>query len=320
LAKAKTYRAEAVVELPTAVPLGQAFLGLLKPAVIGGVQVHVALPDFDVSGNETILHRRAHVDWVDSLKTKPDEDDPERPFGQAYGRPGEREFTAKRLLILPKERLTQRQASKLAHGAETWAELLHTWIEVVSREDLHQGLVGHDERGGAAFVWLDRGSKGKILKGRHELILTFGGVPKITPSQWGRMLRKASDGSRPPEAHLFLRDARHAKNVDQLRRSVLDSATAAELGLAKLRDDALAEGDTQVAPYVRRKAQQISGLSEFLREIGTTLPEKIQQRISEPRNKAIHEGCEPDKETAAEALVGAEEVVDLAFPWKKLLG
>jgi hypothetical protein len=198
--KPKTYRAEAVVELPTPVLLGSALLGLLRPAVIGGVPVHVVLPDFDRSGNETILHRRSRVNWVESLKTKPGEDDSEHPFGVAHGWGEEREFIVKRLLILSREKLTQRQASELAHAAEPWAELVHTWIEVVARTDLHEELVSHDERGGATFVWLDKGKPpGKVLKGRHELILSLGSAPEITPAQWGGALARASDGARPPE-------------------------------------------------------------------------------------------------------------------------
>lgn len=295
-------------------------MGLLKPAVIGGVPVHVVLPDFDRSGNETILHRRSRVKWVESLKTKPDEDDPEHPFGVAHGWGEEREFIAKRLLILPREKLTQRQATELAREAEPWVELLHTWIEVVARTDLHEELVSHDERGGATFVWLDKGKPpGKVLRGRHELILSLGSAPKITPVQWGGALARASDGARPPEAHIFLRDARHAKNIGQFRRSVLDSATAAELSLAKLRDEYLSSNDARLADYVGKKARQIDGLSRFLKDMGRKLPNGIKSELNDPRNKAIHAGREPDEETASKALKKAEEVLGLAFPWKKLL-
>jgi len=319
--KAKTYRAEAVVELPTAVLLGPAFLGLLKPAVIGGVQVHVVLPDFDVSGKETILHKRSQPDWVAAFKKKKGEDDPERPFGQAYGWGEEREFIVKRLLILPREKLTQRQAGELAHAAESWAELLHTWIEVVARTDLHEELVSRDEQGGKAFAWIDKGKKpGKVLRGRHEIILKLGGrAPEITPAQWGKILAKLSDAARPPEAHIFLRDARHAKNIGHFRRSTLDAATAAELGLAKLRDDCLGSSDARLASYVSRKARQIDGLSRFLKCLGRKLPDGIDGDLNKPRNEAIHAGHEPDEETAIKALKKAEEVLDLAFPWKKLL-
>jgi hypothetical protein len=278
------------------------------------------LPDFDRSGNETILHRRAHVNWVDSFKEKSGEDDPEHPFGVVYGWGEEREFIAKRLLILPREKLTQRQANELAHAAEPFAELLHTWVEVIARTDLQQGLVSHDERGGATFVWLDKGKPpGKVLRERHELILSLGSAPKITPTQWGRMLARASEGARPPEAHVFLRDARHAKNIGQFRRSVLDSATAAELGLAKLRDEVLVDSDARLGDYVRGRVRQIDGISQFLSKVGRKIPSRIKEEIGEPRNKAIHAGREPDKDTAAKALSKAEEVVDLAFPWKKLL-
>jgi hypothetical protein len=67
---AKTYRVEAVVDLPAPLFLGSEFLGLLKSATIGGVAVHVVLPDVNESGNETVLHSRALVDWVGSFAEK----------------------------------------------------------------------------------------------------------------------------------------------------------------------------------------------------------------------------------------------------------
>lgn len=108
-------------------------------------------------------------------------------------------------------------------------------------------------------------------------------------------------------------------NEGRLRRSVLDTATAAEVALTKLRDDVLAGGDPKVSEYVQEKAQQIGRLVEFLSKQGGKLPDGIQQEIARPRNKAIHEGREPDEETATKALEKAEEVLDLAFPWKNLL-
>jgi hypothetical protein len=49
------------------------------------------------------------------------------------------------------------------------------------------------------------------------------------------------------------------------------------------------------------------------------LPPEITKAIAEPRHKAIHQGQEPDEATATLALEKAEEVIDLAFPWKRLL-
>lgn len=280
--------------------------------------MHVVLPDFD--GKETVLHKRSQPGWVAAFKKKKGKDDPERPFGQVYGWGEERELSVKRLLILPKERLTQRQATELAHAAEPWAELLHAWIEVVTREDLHQGIISRDEQGGRAFAWIDKGKKpGKAFRGKHQITLKLGNTPAITPAQWGRILAKASDETRPPEAHVFLRDARHAKNIGHFRRSVLDSATATEVALAKLRDDALASSDQKVGAYVQESAQQVRRLVEFLKAVGQKLPDAIIQEVGTPRNRAIHEGKDPNEATATKALKKAEEVLDLAYPWKKLL-
>lgn len=91
--KAKTYRVEAVVDLPAPLFLGSDLLGLLKPAIIGDVAVHVVLPDFSKSGNETVLHPRARaVDWVGSFAKRDSEDNPRWPFGEVYGWGAEREF------------------------------------------------------------------------------------------------------------------------------------------------------------------------------------------------------------------------------------
>jgi hypothetical protein len=320
--KAKTYRAEAVIDLPAALLLSADFLGLLKPAEIGGVEVHIVLPGFNKSGTETVLHPRAKVDWIGSLGTRASEDDPKWPFGRVFGWGAEREFSVTRLLVLPKKRLTSREARNLHHAANDWVQLLETWIEVVAREDLHQELIKVRKLGQSAYVWLDRGKNpDSVLKGKETITFNFDGYRclAIKPRQWGGMLARASEGARPPEAHVFLRDARHARNIGLYRRSVLDSATATELSLAKLRDDDLVGSKVCLEGYVREKAQQISGLTQFLSEMGRQLPQRIQQEIGEPRNKAIHEGREPDEGTASNALEKAQEVVDLAFPWKKLI-
>lgn len=313
---AKRYPAEAVIDLSTALLLGSEFRGLLKPAVIGGVEVHVVLPDFSGSGHETVLHPRAKVDWLGSFETQDSEDDPGWPFGRLFGR----EFSATRLLVLPRDRLTLREAREIQEAAERWVQLLTKWIDVVAREDLTQERVKVEKRGHLALVWVERGTgPGEVLKSQQTLRLNFGSRLDITPREWGKILLKVSSGVRPPEAHLFLRDARQTKNAGYYRRSVLDSATATELGLAKLRDDELGTADASLGRYVRGKAQQIGGLTEFLSLMGRELPQRIQQDVGEPRNKAIHEGYDPNESVAEKALAKTEEVVGLAFPWKRLL-
>jgi hypothetical protein len=324
----KTYQAEAVIELSAPLLLGSQFLGLLKPASIGGVEVHVVLPRFRREAIQvgTVLHQRARVDWLGFFKERNPEDDRNWPFGgvsrwEKGGRSGVGEFSAHRLLVMPKNPLTLPEARKSKAAVDDWVELFEMWIEVVACEDLHRRRVWVERQGRSALVWLDRGEtlEGGIVAGEQHLMLNLGASFDITPWQWGKMLRRASEGRTPPESHVFLRDARRAKNLGHHRRSVLGSATAAELALVKLREDSLARCRADIAQTVRRNVQRIGPIAKFLEKSRRDIPPNVDKEIGRPRNDAIHAGDELDEETAEKALTRAEQVVNLAFPWRKLL-
>jgi len=325
-AKAKTYPAEAVITLSAPLWLGPEFNGLLKSGQIAGVDVHIVLPKFGQPSDEfdTILHPRALVNWVASLRERKDDDDWEWPFGGVarWGPQGQvEEFSAHRLLVLPKDKLTLAEARRLKMAADDWAELLERWIEVVAREDLHRDHVKVDRRGSSAFVWIDRDRKPTgLLPSQQTITFSFGGRLSLTPWQWGKVLKKAGEGIALPEAHAFLRDARQAKNLGHHRRSVLDSATAAELALSMLREELLAGVAPGLAKHVRRGVRQIGPIASLLEKSRKDIPPGIDDEIGKPRNDAIHAGLGLNQETADRALAKAEEVVDLALPWKGLLG
>jgi hypothetical protein len=300
---------------------------LLKPATIGGIGAHIVLPSFrrGIVQTDTTLHPRAQVDWLDFFRRRNSEDDRDWPFGgvsrwEKGGRGGVGEFSVHRLLVLPKRALTLREGRKLKASVDDWVGLFELWVEVVARADLHRRHVWIERQGRSAVVWLDRGktTEGGILAGEQKLMLNLGGTFDITPWQWGKMLRKASRGETPTEAHIFLRDARNAANLGHHRRSVLDSATAAELALARLRDDSLAASPTHIARHVRKSVRHIGRLATFLQMSRTDIPIDVEKEIGVPRNEAIHAGDDLDEETAEKALAKAEQLVDLAFPWQHL--
>ena len=323
------YPLEAVVTLPAGLLFGPEFLGLLKSAEIGGIPVHVVLPKFSFADDEftTVLHPRARAKWVEYYEKNGD--DSRWPFGKVSKwnpqKPdgGIEQFSVSRLLLLSKDRVTLAEGRKLLYAVDSWVARLEAWIEVYAQVDLHRRHVSVEQLGRSAYVWLykGKGRKGKTVNSIKPVqLIVMGGNPlPISPREWGKLLNKASDGTEPPAAHLFLRDARQLLNSERYRRSVLDSATATEVALTKLRDDYLAQGDSAVGGYVEGKARQISGLEGFVRSVGVPLPGGIQQRVSEPRNDAIHEGKEPSRDVTSKALAKAREVVDTAFPWKGLL-
>jgi hypothetical protein len=133
MAKGKAYVGEAVLDLPASLRLGPAFVGLLKPSVVAGIEVHVVLPDFEWDDGwfKPIVHPRAAVDWMASFREKGEEDDPGFPFGRV-GAVGEGDkvvsFWATRLLVLPRTRMTLSEARAVRDASDSWMELLATWL------------------------------------------------------------------------------------------------------------------------------------------------------------------------------------------------
>jgi hypothetical protein len=141
-----------------------------------------------------IGHPRAAVDWMASFREKREEDDPGFPFGRVDA-VGEEDkvvsFRATRLLVLPRTKTTLSEARALRDATDGWMELLATWLDVVNRDDLRRETVQIEHVGKAASVWVDKGEKGKLYRGRRTFRLNLGGAPLgMSPWAWGRILKK----------------------------------------------------------------------------------------------------------------------------------
>jgi hypothetical protein len=330
----KAFQLEAVTDLKSGLLFGPEFLGLSRPATIGGVDVRVRIPAFEFINGENEAFRprlpaAAKIDWVSHFTQAPHSE--WHPFGKVTSwhpkKPngGISEFNVNRLFFLSVAKATEAEAQKFLHGVDGWRDLLELWIEVVAKVDQQRSGVDVEQHGVGTRVWLQcagpKGKKGKSVNCKHPISATVRKFPilPITHVEWREILRLASEGVEPPEVYVLLRDARRELNQKRFRRSVLDSATAAEVALAKLRDDALKPATPGVATYVQGRARQLGGLLEFHKVNKQSLPEGIQEEIALPRNQAIHSGAEPTGGAAGKCLKKAEEVVDLAFPHSQLL-
>jgi hypothetical protein len=75
-------------------------------------------------------------------------------------------FQLRRFLVIPKGRLTLREARSLHSAAEGWVQLLGVWIDVVARVDLRQERIKEDKWGHRAYVWVARSEDGGELLNR----------------------------------------------------------------------------------------------------------------------------------------------------------
>jgi hypothetical protein len=93
-------------------------------------------------------------------------------------------------------------------------------------------------------------------------------------------------------AWTLLRDARALQNADQLRRAVIDAATAAELAATKRIDDLLAKETDPHRRQTLSEAKTLGGKARALRDVGDELPENFKTDLVDKRNDAVHEGRE----------------------------
>lgn len=204
--------------------------------------------------------------------------------------------------------LEARLADEVFRLGNRWQDALRSWVEVLTLQDLdhvHPRWTAHIEGAGIATFGAD---------GRR---LGFGGLVRLD-SSWPQpatrhdmetALTEASAGRFPPLAHLLLRDARAAWHRMQVRRAVIDAATATEVSLSQV---------GRAAGVLRAgKSLMLGRLVEKLEADGLLSPEiagELFSLVVRPRNSAVHGGIAPSAWNAAEACKAAQRQVWNAFP------
>ncbi len=302
-------------------------LGFSANATIGGVKVSVTLPDFSyVSGKfKPKLPETSKIEWTGYYSDEPFNSN--FPWGNIQrhnknlGISGVRDFSVKRLYF-ESEKITEAEGKSVLHAIEDWCDNLITWLEVYCQTDLSDNNVEVQQHAANSTLVTISDENKKEIQCKHAVhIWTSIESPlSINKGEWQSILDIVSTGKKPPESHLFLSDALKMINAKRYRRSVLDSATAAEIALIEMRDNTLVGVDEKVSDYVKLKAEQIYNLVQYLKKSDVDLPDKIKEEIAEPRNKSIHFGVEPDEVVARNCLNKAREVSHRIFPLDKILG
>ncbi len=189
-----------------------------------------------------------------------------------------------------------------------WYDVFRSWIEIVTLQDLdhiHPRWTAHFEGAGLATFEADGGRLG------------HGGIMRLD-THWpdpagrrdvGKAIHQACEGRYPPLAHQLLRDARGAYYRDQLRKAILDAATATEISLTSIADQ-----HRLITPGRFMMLGQLLSAVKKAKLVSDDLHAELVKLVAAPRNKAIHEGRSPSKFDTAEACKAAQRAVWLAFP------
>jgi hypothetical protein len=318
---------EAYIELHNRLPLLPDFLGVSNTASVAGIPVSVHLPDFEPHEQEFKLKPPPglKVDWTKYFKLN--RHAYPTPWGKVLGwqpkdgRDGIKKFAATGLIIASVAKVSDKEVQAVLHALEAWRSTLEIWVDVVMATDTAQPdteVIQH----GQDLVMLsvkDGHSEHVICEHGARIIAMLGDPLPLSKGQWEQLLRKASEGSQPPQSHLFLRDARRQFNTKHFRRCVLDAATAAEIALTDLQDKKLPSIPADKKKRLKEKFTQLDGLVDSLTLMDVPIPPAILQDVGAPRNLAIHRGATPDQSLAASCLAKAAEVVELIYPHDRLL-
>jgi hypothetical protein len=233
-----------------------------------------------------------------------------------------------RFHLLPGEGKAARQVAADLFGAiGPWSERLSNWLDVLSGRKPTEPVSWTwprakppDELHGLELLHVDQtGERTRQRPPPQPTTLQFQEVIKVAEDAWLAILGHVSDGTAPPTERLLLRDALLAFDQRQLRRSVLDAATAAELALTRMLDDRLRGMPRKDADKVRRQAQGLARLGQNLHRLGVEPPSQLQDILGNIRNKAIHAGGEPTLQQARDAILLARTLVDQAQPFRRIL-
>ncbi|MFC9871720.1 hypothetical protein [Nocardia salmonicida] len=207
----------------------------------------------------------------------------------------------------------------IGEGIMRWWSLLRAWLEVATTQYLSRTPLSIFDPSAVFYekMWT-AASDGSVdlipfEEGRFE-INGHRPVRMVDNSLLRWCAARTADGERPPLEWQLIRDARRSFHHNELRRSVIDAGTAAELALTRLLDGCLTQQSPTVVDALLSKYQMLGLKSELYRKLGGTLPRKFQKLVIEPRNRAAHTGVEPVHSVAEQALETATDVVAQAIP------
>jgi len=214
---------------------------------------------------------------------------------------------------------------------EFWWEAFTSWAAILASQDL-VGPPEWDWSGPDREGWLidAHGQRAGFITGK---ILTKADSPNhrvLELQDLEACVTAAGNQGLPPAPWLLIRDARSQANAgddfhgrENLRRAVIDAATAAELAMTTLIDKYL--DDASVLEPLRkalaRSSNNLGGKKAVLNLLRPDLlHERLQENLINKRNKASHEGKHYSWEEAEAAVDIATAVVESAYPLASYLG
>lgn len=200
---------------------------------------------------------------------------------------------------------------------EDWWATISSWISVFTRQDFVEiGKTRSDIRVGPILTWSGDADRHRVNGSiERNMAVVNDQVDILDHRTLSACMALTGKGVQPPDEWLFIRDARSQITARQYRRAVIDAGTAAELAMTALIDRTLTNINFLEREKLFETHRTLLKLSNLMAERGAgTRPDRLQQDLAEPRNKAAHEGAMLDESQAIAAVAVAVALVAQLHP------
>ena len=279
-------------------------LGLEQTATTGGIECRVLLP---VLG--PVRSR-----WPRSLTGPPapgrnPEQDPGWPksMERIWGKPYPGAVIIRAVGIIPAGTTIPPGDEHIAfdHAVAQWRHLLRDWLAIAAEGPTD--FPDRDYYGATIFgssEYDDEMIAYRPLQSGHRYR-----PQRLSARAWSHALGHASAGDPPPLARALMTTATQAAVAANWRVAIIDAATATEValtaGLAALSGTLHSSEDKKRIANTR----MLGPLLGLARDLGMSLPPKIDQDLKNRRNDVIHQGAEMTSAHAKAAIEAAWAVV-----------
>ena len=188
---------------------------------------------------------------------------------------------------------------QLAEYVNRWFDVVRTWVEVVTGQDLDPNHRVYDaESVGAGLTFIEPPHDGAL-----GLTITTPRVLPLRSQEWADILGFVRDGKEPPLEEVLSRDSRAAQRRNANRRAIIDAATALEIALGR-HVRGLAD---QLPETQRRRISERTALGDYISiaehsGLQLAVPVDRLRWLNNLRNDAAHRGAAPGNWEAVEAV------------------
>lgn len=205
-------------------------------------------------------------------------------------------------------------AKQIYIGLSSWIELFKDNLSTLSGQDLAEARFGMSQ------VLIERIEKRELYISKESKVLNryfpqqkvkviIDKNSHVTANQFREAVILTNESKHPLLEIDLLREAKRALSSNNLRKSILDSATALELCLINTIKANLSIDD-QLKNEILKNYNSISKKRQLLKVLGIELPKfDYQENFEALRNKAIHIGKLPTKDEASQAFKIATSVI-----------